>query len=223
MERKNPPIILAIETSGASLGIALRKGSGLLGEVRAKAGRRHSDLLAPACKTLLKSLSLKCKDLTHLAVCIGPGSFTGLRVGIAFARTLAQFLKIPLVGIPVFEILSIQAGTKAGKRVDKICIVVPSIGEDVYAGFFRPGSSEPLAPYRVMARSDLLRELERSPKGKVSLIEGGTMAPRAATLAKLALERIDQRAPSDESWKKIHPLYLRPSIAQERKERHRKK
>jgi len=220
MEKKDPAIILAIETSGATLSAALWKGSALSGEVLLKAGRRHSDLLAPTCESLLKSRSLKKTDLTHLAVCTGPGSFTGLRVGITFARTLAQFLKIPLVEIPVFEILAAQAGVKKG--VSKMCITVPSIGEDVYVGFFRPGSTLPLSPYRVVPRSNLLRKLEREPQGKLLLIEGESAAapastPRAGALAKLAWERIQRRAPLQDSWKKIHPLYLRPSIAQERR------
>lgn len=223
MEKKDPKIILAIETSGASLSAALMKGFDLPGEVFLEAGRRHSDMLAPACESLLKSHGLKSEDLTHLAVCAGPGSFTGLRVGITFARTLSQFLKIPLVGIPVFEILAAQAGIRTDKGVRKICVTVPSIGEDVCAGFFRPGSTIPLAPYRVIPRSKLLRELEKTPKGKLLLIEGGSMAPRAGTLAGLALERINRRAPPKDSWKKIHPLYLRPSIAQERKGYRRKK
>ncbi|OGR88814.1 MAG: tRNA (adenosine(37)-N6)-threonylcarbamoyltransferase complex dimerization subunit type 1 TsaB [Elusimicrobia bacterium RIFCSPLOWO2_01_FULL_60_11] len=212
-------MILAIETSGASLSVALRKGGNLLGQKQVNAGRRHSEMLAQACESLLKSRGVKRTALTHLAVCTGPGSFTGLRVGITFARTLAQFLKIPLIGIPVFEVLAAQAGVQAGKGIDRICIAIPSIGEDVYAGFFRPGSTAPLAPYRVLSRPELLRQLERAPKGKLSLIEGGSMAPRASTLAGLATERIDRRAISNDSWKKIHPLYLRLSIAQERKER----
>ena len=211
MEKKDQETILAIDTSGRFMSAALLRNGALLGEVFVDAGRNHSELLAPACESLLKSRGVKKTGLTRLAVSTGPGSFTGLRVGIAFARTLAQFLKIPLVGIPSFEILAAQAGRTAGKGVEKICVAIPSIGDDVYAGFFRAGSSKPLSPYRVMSQAALRAELAREPKGKLLLIEGDSSAPRAGTLAGLALERPGR------SWKDIRPLYLRPSIAEERK------
>ncbi|OGR82252.1 MAG: tRNA (adenosine(37)-N6)-threonylcarbamoyltransferase complex dimerization subunit type 1 TsaB [Elusimicrobia bacterium RIFCSPLOWO2_01_FULL_54_10] len=202
--------MLAIETSGPVLGLAVFKNGSLAGEMSVAAGRRHSEILAASCQKLLKRTKLQKSHLTHLAVDTGPGSFTGLRVGIAFARTLAQFLKIPLVGISLFEILARQEGA------ERAWITLPSIGEDVYV-------AKPQVPYRVLPRPELERELARATRGKISLLDGSTVEPSARVLAELALERIAaKRVPAD-SWKKIFPLYLRPSIAQERKGFRKKK
>ncbi len=214
MEKKDQKISLAVETSGKTMSAALLNNAHVMGEIFIDAGPRHSDILADTCRFLLESCGVRIEELKRIAVCTGPGSFTGLRVGLSFARTLAQSLKIPLIGVPVFEILARQAAPE-NVRAKKIMILIPSIGDDVYVGVFRPGSSRPLGRYRVAARKKIERELAREPRGKISLIEEGSIQPRAGILGALALERGRGKKGS---WQEVLPLYLRPSIAQERKE-----
>ena len=84
--------ILAVETSGKTLSVAVAEsdaqGCGVRAEVFFDVGLRHSEMLQPACDFVLRQCSWRLEDLTLLAVSTGPGSFTGLRVGIAFMRAL---------------------------------------------------------------------------------------------------------------------------------------
>ena len=99
------PRILAIETSAKTFSIALSEGSALIAEVFWHSGANHSDRLIPALDWLLKETGWTPHSITKIAVSTGPGSFTGIRVGLTGARTLAHQLKVPLVGIDALEIV----------------------------------------------------------------------------------------------------------------------
>lgn len=111
-------MLLAIETSGRSLGIALRADSGLLFEENVTAGAIHGRALAPLIEKALASRQIRPKDLDAIAVSIGPGSWTGLRIGISAAKTLAWALvqtgrETVLLGVPSFEALALDAAAHA--------------------------------------------------------------------------------------------------------------
>jgi tRNA threonylcarbamoyladenosine biosynthesis protein TsaB len=99
-------MLLAVDTSTAQTGLALYDGAQVIGEMVWQSSRHHTQELAPAFAELLARTGLKTKSLQALGVAIGPGSFTSLRVGLAFAKGLAFARHLPLVGIPTLDIVA---------------------------------------------------------------------------------------------------------------------
>lgn len=96
-------MLLALDTSTLTCGIALYDDPVIVGEMQWRSANHHTVELAPAVQDLLKRCSLSSTDLKAIAVALGPGSFTSLRISLAFAKGLALSLRIPLIGIPTFE------------------------------------------------------------------------------------------------------------------------
>jgi tRNA threonylcarbamoyladenosine biosynthesis protein TsaB len=99
-------MLLAVDTSTQTLGLALYDGSRVLTESLWQSRARHTVELAPAIDRMLKQNSITPADLTGLAVAIGPGSFTSLRVGLSLVKGMALALKIPVAGIPSLDVLA---------------------------------------------------------------------------------------------------------------------
>ncbi len=102
--------ILAIDTSNYTLGVALLEDNQVLGEYITNLKKNHSVRIMPAIQTLMKDCERVPADLTKIVVAKGPGSYTGVRIGVTIAKTLAWTLNIPLVGISSLEILAAGAG-----------------------------------------------------------------------------------------------------------------
>jgi tRNA threonylcarbamoyladenosine biosynthesis protein TsaB len=99
-------MLLALDTSTRMVGLALYDGLQIISETTWQSRDYHTVELAPAVAELLAHSGVKASDLTVLAVAIGPGSFTGLRIGLALVKGLALANRIPLVGIPSLDILA---------------------------------------------------------------------------------------------------------------------
>ncbi len=97
--------LLAIDTATQFISLALHDGQQLLAEQTWRSENHHTVELAPAVRALLAQSRLAFADLTALAVSIGPGSYTGLRIGVALAKGIATAQKLPLVGISTLDIL----------------------------------------------------------------------------------------------------------------------
>lgn len=102
--------ILAIDTSNYCLGVALLEDNQVLGEYITNLKKNHSVRIMPAIETLMKDCERVPADLTKIVVAKGPGSYTGVRIGVTIAKTLAWTLQIPLVGISSLEILAAGTG-----------------------------------------------------------------------------------------------------------------
>ncbi len=111
-----PGPLLALETSGAALGVALWSQSAALFSRNVVAGATHGKALAPLIDEALRSQSLDASGLGGVAVSLGPGSWTGLRIGLSAAKALAWAAGVPLVGVPSFEAFAIDASTRAPGR-----------------------------------------------------------------------------------------------------------
>ena len=105
--------LLAVETSGNSLGVALRTGSGLVFEENVTAGMIHGRALAPLLEKALAAQGLRPAGLSAVAVSAGPGSWTGLRIGLSAAKALAWGAGVGLIAVPSFDALALQAGRHA--------------------------------------------------------------------------------------------------------------
>ncbi|MEH6992807.1 tRNA (adenosine(37)-N6)-threonylcarbamoyltransferase complex dimerization subunit type 1 TsaB [Neobacillus drentensis] len=102
--------ILAIDTSNYPLGVALIEDNQVLGEYITNLKKNHSVRIMPAIQTLMKDCERVPAQLTKIVVSKGPGSYTGVRIGVTIAKTMAWSLKIPLVGISSLEIIAAGAG-----------------------------------------------------------------------------------------------------------------
>ena len=99
-------MLLAIDTATRIMSIALHSGEALLAERSWHTPNRHTVELAPAVQQMLDSCDSAVADLTGLGVAIGPGSYTGVRIGVAFAKGLAASQDLPLVGMTTLDILA---------------------------------------------------------------------------------------------------------------------
>lgn len=99
-------MLLALDTSTKVLGLALYDGTKLVCEVSWVCGDHHTVELAPAIDEAFKRCGLSASVLQALGVAIGPGSFTGVRIGLALAKGMALAQHLPLVGIPTLDILA---------------------------------------------------------------------------------------------------------------------
>lgn len=103
------PIILHIETATENCSVALSKGDQLIGILEESKGLSHAEKLIPFIDRLLHKVELKPSDLNAIAVSIGPGSYTGLRIGASTAKGLCYALDIPIITIPTLLIITIGA------------------------------------------------------------------------------------------------------------------
>ncbi|WP_071396429.1 tRNA (adenosine(37)-N6)-threonylcarbamoyltransferase complex dimerization subunit type 1 TsaB [Bacillus tuaregi] len=102
--------VLAIDTSNYALGIALMDEKQVIGEYITNMKKNHSIRVMPAIEKLLIDCEMKPADLDKIVVAKGPGSYTGVRIGVTIAKTLAWTLSIPLVGVSSLEVLAAGAG-----------------------------------------------------------------------------------------------------------------
>lgn len=107
-------MLLAIDTSTQRIGGALYDGVQVLFETVWISNNRHTTDLAPAIADMLAKAQLKASDLQAVAVALGPGSFTGLRIGLALAKGLALAHHIPVIGIPTLDALAVAQPVTAG-------------------------------------------------------------------------------------------------------------
>ena len=114
-------MLLAIDTSTAQIGLALYDGESIAGELVWQSRAHHTEQLAPALAGLLERVSVKMDSIEALGVAIGPGSFTSLRVGLAFVKGLALARHLPLIGIPTLDIvvaaIPLPGSNPAGRRL----------------------------------------------------------------------------------------------------------
>lgn len=102
-------MLLAFDTATPAVTVALHDGERVVAERSAVDAMRHGELLAPAISAVLDEAGLVRQDVTAVAVGVGPGPFTGLRVGLMTARTLGAVLEIPVYGVCTLDVLAVEA------------------------------------------------------------------------------------------------------------------
>jgi tRNA threonylcarbamoyladenosine biosynthesis protein TsaB len=129
-------LVLGIESAAAVASVALVDEKGLAGEMSLNRGLTHSQQLLPMVDALLAQGGWAVNQVEGLAVSAGPGSFTGLRVGMSLAKGLAQGLGKPIAGISVLEALAWQSAVRDGL----ISPVINAFRGEVYAALYRKES-----------------------------------------------------------------------------------
>ena len=125
--------ILAIETTGAFASVALMKDNKIIGHVSGNDRFSHLQNLMPQVETVIKENKLSIGDIDLIAVSNGPGSFTGIRIGVSTARALSQILDIPCVAVPSLDALALR-GAEYAKGDILICPMLDARRSQVYAG-----------------------------------------------------------------------------------------
>ena len=151
-------MILAFETSAKAASVALLEGNKLLGESYQNTGLTHSQTLMVMAEDLLKQCGKTVSDVTAVAVAEGPGSFTGVRIGVAAAKGFAWGGQIPCYGVSTLEAMAESLGVYSGY----VCPCMDARRSQVYNALFyvNHGKLERIAPDRAIALTDLGEEIK---------------------------------------------------------------
>ena len=132
------PRILAIETSGKIASVAIAQGRILLSEHEFPHGLKHAAEIIPAIDLVCKAHDWKPMDIEHIYVSVGPGSFTGLRIGITLAKTMAMATGAKLVAVPSVQVLAQNAPDAATNLI----IVLDAKREQIFTARFTKTNSQ---------------------------------------------------------------------------------
>lgn len=224
-------IILSIDSSTPVAGIAVSDGMQLLGEITLNTKNTHSEKLMPLVKHLLDELALSVNDLDAIAVTQGPGSFTGLRIGMATAKGLAQGAGKKLIAVPTLDCLAQNLLHYPGI----ICPIMNAQKKQVYTAIYRSGRDklERLSDYQAIAVEQLAAQLKELKEDvwfvgdgvaafadmfqellgdACRFADGHNILPRAGALAMLAAERASEERFDDLYQAEL--IYIRKSEAE---------
>ncbi len=130
-------LILAIETATQSVGVALANELGVVAHLEVRQGRRHAETVVPAVEQLLAHAEASMADITRIAVDVGPGLFTGLRVGVATAKAYALALDVPIVAISSLELVAYEAAPLVlAQSAKRFGVVIDARRKELYAAVF---------------------------------------------------------------------------------------
>jgi tRNA threonylcarbamoyladenosine biosynthesis protein TsaB len=200
-------LVLGLDTCLSSCSVAVLDGGRVLASAREVMARGHQERLAPMAQQVMAEAGLAFDRLDRIAVTVGPGSFTGLRVGIAFAKGLALALARPTVGIGTLEALAAEADG----------LVFPAIDArrgQLYLQAFEDGRAL-MAPDATAAEVAAARIAELSQGRPFTLVGSGAalLADFAPAAAVVAAEGADARAVARLAAARepgpLKPLYLR--------------
>jgi tRNA threonylcarbamoyladenosine biosynthesis protein TsaB len=221
-----PPSILAFDTAGSAASVAVARGEHLLAHHRLALLHGHAEALMPLIDRLMRESALSPSALDLVAVTVGPGGFTGIRVGLAAARGIALATGAALLGLSGFEAVaaSFPFGEPRGGEPHFLVVALESRREDLYVALFNKGGEPGLAPVSVMPDA-LAAALGTAALEKGLVVAGDAAHRAAAALPRASVRRVEaERVPDAigvaraayRSWLEgvrenaAQPLYLRP-------------
>jgi tRNA threonylcarbamoyladenosine biosynthesis protein TsaB len=222
-------MILGFDTATDWLTIAVGGAGTLVAELNEEAPKSHLSRLLPAIRALLAGEEIGLPEIEHIAVGLGPGSFTGSRIGVAVAQGLAHALKIPLVGVSTLDVIG--AGVEA--EPDRIIYsVIDAKRRELFAaGYDHQGRL--LSDYAVLTAEALVDQLKAADRpvvlagdglvnyhasferlgGLATLAPPDQWAPKARVLIPLAEEKITKGQVGP--YFNVLPIYIRLPDAEE--------
>ena len=231
--------ILGIDTSTMAANVAVLEDDKLICEYTINTKKTHSQKLMPMIENMLKLSDIEIKDIDAIGICVGPGSFTGLRIGMATAKAMAHVNNIPLIGVNSLEIL----GANMDFCNKKICSILDAQRNQVYTCKYivEDNKSKSLEEIKIMPIDDLLQELsdtneewvivgeatykykekiESIPNIYVSLPANNIT--KASSLCVIAKDKFEQNREVHNCYD-INPMYIRKSQAEEQYEEKQKR
>ncbi len=222
-------LILGIDTATQQVGTAIGGHEGVLAAFQSAKGRRHAETLVPAIRFLCAQTKVELSDIGAIAVDVGPGLFTGLRVGVATAKAMASALKIPMVPVTSLDLLAFEVRWSPRRIVS----VVDARRGEVFYAFYRqvPGGVQRLSEMRCGSPEELCSEIQAtgeevlavgdgalryqenlSDLTRVEVADAGLAFPSPAALVQLAHARA-LREDFVNAWD-LQPVYLRKADAE---------
>lgn len=222
-------LILGIESATLQVGCAIGGHEGVLASFHASRRRQHVEMLAPAIEFVCARAGVKLADLGAIAVDVGPGLFSGLRVGVTTAKTLAQALRVPMVGVTSLDLLAFPV--RYSSRL--IVAIVDARRGEVYWSTYRqvPGGIQRLSDYRLSRPAEVRSELVATGEDYLMVgdgplrypeLTGGSVRDEVASVfgsrpsAAALVELAHPQAVREEfvSASDLAPLYLRRTDAE---------
>lgn len=219
-------LVLGIETSTPQASVAIGSEQGVIASAMVSRGATYNEFLMPAITFCLTQAGLGYRNLGGISVSLGPGLFTGMRVGVAAAKALAQTLSVPIVGMASLDLVAYEVRYSP----KTICAVLDARREQVFHAFYRssPGGIQRMTDYRVARPEQLAVGIDSRPEEvllvgngallyrdvfeEISVAEVGPMShsfPEAKALVELSLPRMVRE--DFDSLFDLKPLYLRRS------------
>ncbi|MEQ8842429.1 MAG: tRNA (adenosine(37)-N6)-threonylcarbamoyltransferase complex dimerization subunit type 1 TsaB [Acidimicrobiales bacterium] len=209
------PLVLSIESATSCVGCAIGTADGVIASTHSTRARRHAESLAPQIEFVLAQAGVHVTDIEMVAVDVGPGLYTGLRVGITTARAMAHML-----GVPMLAVSSLEAIAHANRAGGAMTVTIDARrGEVFHAAFtISPGGSidgtEPAVgspssvpsdgPTRVVGDGVLVHAEALSAAG-LHIDADGVHVPSPDSILALATSRLERAVQPVE----VQPLYLR--------------
>ncbi|MCY4021332.1 MAG: tRNA (adenosine(37)-N6)-threonylcarbamoyltransferase complex dimerization subunit type 1 TsaB [Chloroflexi bacterium] len=223
-------MLLAIDTATRLLSLALHDGDRLVAECTLTVDRKHSALLAPIIEQILAHTDTKTGELSSLAVAIGPGSYTGLRIGVALAKGMAAARDLPLV--PVTTLDTIAAASNAANPSLPLIVTVPAgRSRVIWAVYHCEGNAWRISGEMKLGSWDELLaacdmpctltgeidkdglqkvRMARGAGGRITLLSPAERFRRAGYMAQIAWERLRQNDHESYPAAQVMPIYLKP-------------
>ena len=199
--------VLAIDTCLSACSVAVVNGDRTAAWASEPMERGHQERLAPLAREVMARSGLAFTDLDRIAVTLGPGSFTGLRVGLAFAKGLGLALERPVIGLGCLEVLAAPFAAAPGRTL----ALLPGRGEAVCSQVFEGGTALRAPVLGQVADLDALAPVARivgAPDLAGEALPGAVRAPASTPDAAVAGRLAAGRRPEP-----LVPLYMRPPDA----------
>ena len=208
--------ILALDTSSKILALGVY-AEGRVYEYNLEVGRKLSDLLDKTIQRVLEAAGVGIKEIDYFACGIGPGSFTGVRTGVAMIKGLSWALKKPVIGISSLDILA-QGAVDADK------LIVPALDAKrslIYCSVYqkKSGKLARVKPYMLLPENEVLAKIKGdyvllgdAPLGSLNFLDKDYWYPKAHNIITLALERIKEKKIKNSF--NLEPIYLYPKECQ---------
>ena len=232
-------LILGLESSSKSASVALSRDGALLAQYFQRSGQTHSKTLLPMAEALLRDAGVSLADVDAVAVAHGPGSFTGVRIGVAAAKGLCWGADKPAVGVSTLEAMAWGGGCECFPADSLICCAMDARRGQIYNALFRwtGGAPERLTRDRAISLAELSAELKTGPGGPVYVLGDGAalcsefliaqghaavLAPEAVRLQSAwgVCRAAEGQVPR--SAGELLPVYLRLSQAERERQARRK-
>lgn len=222
-------LIAGIDTATAQVSVAVGGHEGVLASTQSVRGRQHAEILTPSIEFVCRQARIELSEISVVAVDLGPGLFTGLRVGVAAAKAMAHALGVPMIGVPSLDLLAFPV--RFTSRL--IVATIDARRGELFYAFYRqvPGGVQRISEHFVGSPEDLASELMATGEEcllvgdgairyrevfeglkKCEIVEEGFAYPSAASLVLLAHAKALR-----EDWVKpwdLQPLYLRKPDAE---------